>query len=92
MSTPFSVVPVTPQGVAVSVKSAMPNLKDLILVRGTVNGNVVVALDTDNPIIIRDPVRRSGVRVQISEALKKGRYTYTQSNGRFYVRGRRVPA
>jgi hypothetical protein len=90
MNAMTTIVPVTPQGVAVSVKSAMPNLKDLILVRGTVNGNVVVAPDTDNPLL-RDAVRRSGIRVQISDALKKGRYVYTQSNGRFYVRGRRVP-
>ena len=45
-----------PRDVAVSVKSAIPNLKDLILVRGTVNGTVVIAPDTDNPLL-RDAVR-----------------------------------
>lgn len=86
MRTTKTLSPATPQGVGNSIRAAMPNMKDLVIVRGTANGNVVVALNEENPLM-RDAVRRSGLRVQIRDALK-GKYSYQQSNGRFYVRGK----
>ena len=85
----YRIVPVTSQAVGNSLSRRIPSLKPFLTVRQTVNGNVAVVLAM--PEDANTVQSRTFTRIHVRQALNAAGYSFTQSNGRFYVTGKREP-